>query len=173
MGSLLDRLKGVEIPSETSSEIPDEIPQEWTQEFTPDPPPGPKRRANPLSGALTPRTSGALTPTLKKRLQAELEMWIELMAMPLVMRDPHCGGALHEQVTPIAEAIMRILSKYPDAAHKFLATGQMGDWIKLAAALQPVGAAVWQHHVIKPQTEEVPTADDFDPDLFPAYRPGQ
>lgn len=166
MASLLDRIKGVESVPETVDGIPDEVPAEWSEGFNPDPVPGPAVKASPL----TPKTSGNLTPALKKRLSAELEMYIEFMAMPVLMRDPTCGQAIHDQAAPIAAAVMQILSRHPELAHKFLATGNIGDWIKLAVALQPVGKVVWDHHIVKTGTEEQEPAGDFD---LPAYRPGQ
>lgn len=171
MASLLDRLSGIKISEKISdeigNEIPDEIPEGWAEEFTPDPPPGTAKPVKPL----TPKTAGPVGPALKKRISAEIEMYIELAAMPIVMRDPQCGGALHAQAAPIAAAITQILSRYPEMAHKFLATSAMGDWLKLAMALQPVGQAVWEHHITKP-LEEV-TSDTLDLDAFPVYRPGQ
>lgn len=169
MASLLDRLKGETNQPENAGEIPDTVPDDWSDGFAPDPVPA---GAPPAKLAKAPKTSGAITPTLKKRIAAEIEMYIEFAAMPIVLRDPVCGGALHDQAAPIAEAVTQLLSKYPDLAHKFLQTGAVGDWLKLAIALQPVGKTIWEHHVTKP-TEEVATSDGFDLDQFPAYRPGQ
>jgi hypothetical protein len=174
MGSLLDRIRGVEfephpdlesIP-DIPGEIPDRVPDEWS-ELTPDPVPGARKSSGP---AFVPKTHGNVTPALKKRISAELEAYIEFAAMPVIMRDPTCGGALHDQAKPIADSITAILAKYPDLAHKFLATGMLGDWLKLGIAFQPVIKAIWDHHVVK--TPEGGQGDGLDLDDFEPYRPG-
>ena len=167
MGALLDRIKGVETPLETPLEIPDEIPEDWASELDKDPVPAPRRGAE----TLVPKTFGKVTPALKKRIAAELEAYIEFAAMPLVMRDPVCGGALHEQAKPMAEAVAQIMSRYPEIAHKFLATGMLGDWLKLFLTAQPVIQAVWSHHVVKSNEQGV-DSDDL-ADFGGSYRPGQ
>lgn len=172
MASLLDRLKGTDNDPEISPEIPDEIPSEWFDggpPLTPDPVPGsakpPRQRLRQAT------TSGNVTPALKKRISAEVAAYVEFAAIPIVMRDPECGGVLHEQAQPIADAITAILSRYPDLAHKFLQTGVLGDWLKLGVALTPVFRAVWAHHfAVKPDEEEESASDQ---PIYPAYRPGQ
>ena len=175
MGTLLDRLKGVETSRENdpdldddfSGEIPDNVPPEWAG-LTPDPAPVPHK---PSRDALVPKTFGKITPALKRRISGELEVYIDLVAMPIVMRDPVCGGALAEQAKPIADAIAQILSRHPEIAHKFLATGMIGDWLKLFAAVQPIAATVWAHHVTdKPDAED--GGDGFDLNNFDPNRPG-
>jgi hypothetical protein len=166
MASLLDRIKGVEVGPENGPEVPDTVPAEWAG-LTPDPEPG---DAPPTKAPKAPIKVTPVGPALKKRIAAEIEMYIEFAAMPILLRDPVCGGAIHEQAEPIAAAITQILAKYPEIAHKFLATGAVGDWIKLAVALQPVGKIVWEHHVTKAgQDEGVPV----DLTNFDVYRPGQ
>lgn len=138
-------------------------------ELPPDPPPSPTSGA---SFSLLPNVaSGKVTPALKKRISAEIEAYIEMAALPLVMSDPHCGTALHEQAKPMAEAIAQILSRYPDVAHKFMAAGVFGDWLKLLIATRPVVMAIYSHH-IAPQPLETPDdAPDFPPNFDP-FRPG-
>ncbi len=170
MASLLDRLKGQESPSDESPEVPDNVPPEWEQELAQDPPPGGKAPRVKLRQATT---SGNITPALRKRIAAEIEAYVEFAALPVMMRDETCGGVLHEQARPIAEAITTILSRYPDLAHKFLATGLIGDWIKLGVVLQPVVKTVWQHHVARPAEPEGGHDGSADLSAFPVYRPGQ
>ncbi len=171
MASLLDRIMGQENPEEIDPEIPDKIPPEWTRELSQDPPPdtaqAPRKRPRQAT------TSGPVTPALKRRIAAELEAYIELAAIPLVMQDETCGGALHEQAEPIAKAIAQILARYPEIAHKFLATGLIGDWLKLLLAIKPVGQAMWKHHVVKPPEQEGETGEQPDYSAFQPYRPGQ
>lgn len=170
MNRLLGRLTGQEIDSENDTEndqeIPDVVPPEWS-ELTPDPAPGTRKAGAPL----VPKTYGKVTPALKKRIAAEIEAYVEFAAMPVMMRDPTCGGALHEQAKPIADALATILGRYPDMAHKFLATGVLGDWLKLGIALQPVVGAVWSHHVVN-QPAQGGVEDDLDLTGYDEFRPG-
>jgi hypothetical protein len=156
--------------AELTSEVPDEVPSEWSEELTQDAPPG-KVKAPRVK--LTPtRTSGSVTPALKKRISAEIEAYVEFAALPLVMRDPTCGTVVHAQARPIGDAIAQILSRYPDLAHKFLQTGVLGDWLKLAAVLQPVLKVVYEHHIVKkPEENEVDDRADYTTS-YPSFRPG-
>lgn len=169
MTTLLERLKGDVNEPENPAEIPDVIPQEWMPELQQDPEPG-KTRA-PRTKLRQATTSGNVTPALRKRISAEIEAYIQFAAIPLVMRDETCGGVLHEQAQPIAEAITTILSRYPDLAHKFLATGVLGDWLKLGVVLQPVIKTVWDHHVVR-KPAEGDTGEQPDFSAYPIYRPG-
>lgn len=168
MVSLLDKLKGTESSQESEEEFPDQIPQEWAEEYVQDPPPGapgkPARRK-----IVTTVTSGAVTPAMRRRIAGEIEAYIEILAMPLILRDPVCGGALHEQAKPSADALAGILARYPDLAHKFLATGLFGDCVKVGLALKPFVVAVYMHHIVKRVDEEEAAPDDT---TYPAYRPG-
>jgi hypothetical protein len=170
MASLLSKILSPESDDELTPEVPEQFPSEWEQELVPDAPPG-KSKAPKIK--LTPtRTSGNVTPALKKRIAAEVEAYVEFAALPLVLRDPECGGALHEQAKPIGDAIAQILSRYPDLAHKFLQTGVLGDWLKLAAVLQPFLKAVYDHHIAKkPEEEQVDDRPDY-VTSYPSFRPG-
>lgn len=173
MGVLMDRLKGMNTDPETDSEtdletdvtVPDEVPPEWSG-LTPDPAPVPRKAADPLMPKIYPK----ITPALKRRISGELEVYIDLMAMPLVMRDPVCGGAVAQQAKPLADAIAQILSRHPEIASKFLATGMIGDWLKLFAAVQPIAQTVWSHHIsTRPAEQE---EESFDINSFDPDRPG-
>jgi hypothetical protein len=161
------------ISPENTDEIPDEIPdpvldRDQDPELPPDPAPAPVGSSFSLPVVVS---SGKVTPALKKRISAELEAYIEMAALPLVMSDPHCGTAIHEQAKPMADAIAQILSRYPEIAHKFMAAGVFGDWLKLLMAVRPVVMAVYSHH-IAPQPLETPDdAPDFPPGFDP-FRPG-
>ena len=179
MATLLERLKGTDNDTENGPEngpvIPDQIPDAWLNEGQPlaqDPPPGSSKAPRPKLRQAT--TGGNVTPALRKRISAELEAYVEFAALPLVLRDPVCGGALHEQAKPIADAITAILARYPDLAHKFLATGVLGDWLKLGVALHPVLKAMWEHHIKATPDDQVEGGADGQPEInYPAWRPGQ
>ena len=182
MPTLMERLSNgktgpkiyVKLPDENAFEIPDDL-----SGLDADPAPDatvkqgkrPARKAQVVGGPAPTR----VTPVMQKRISAEIEAYVEFAALPLLMRDPTCGGALHEQAKPIAEAIAQILSRYPDLAAKFLATGVLGDWLKLGLALQPVLKALWTHHVVKPPEDEQETAvnPNVAETLYPSFRPGR
>ena len=166
LSTLIDRFIG----RETDNEIPDEIPEEILDkdpDLPPDPPPAPRGTSFAM---LATSTSGRITPALKKRLAAEIAAYVEMAALPLVMRDPVCGTALHEQAKPMADAIAQILSRYPEVAHKFMATGVFGDWFKLLMVTMPVVKTVWSHHT-GPALEIEDDAPEFPPGFDP-FRPG-
>lgn len=166
LSTLIDRFIG----RETENEIPDENLDENLDrepELPPDPPPAPRGTSFSL---LSSTAAGKVTPALKKRIAAELEAYVEMAAIPLIMRDPTCGTALHDQAKPIAEAIAQIMSRHPEVAHKFMQTGVFGDWFKLIMAVGPVVKVAWSHH--SPQTPEIEDdAPDFPPNFDP-FRPG-
>ncbi len=166
LSTLLARFTGREtddeIPEETTDEILDREP-----ELPPDPSPAPRGSSFSL---LAPATTGKVTPALKKRIAAEIEMYIEMAAVPVIMRDPTCGTALHQQAKPIADAMAQILSRYPEVAHKFIQTGVFGDWFKLFMAVAPAVKIAWAHHS-NPTSEIEDDAPEFPPNFDP-FRPG-
>jgi hypothetical protein len=155
-------------PAAVSAAVPDTVPQDWSG-VEQDPAPG-AAPPRPRGAVFKPATAGAITPALRKRIAGEIEAYIEMAAIPIVMRDEVCGGAIHAQAKPMADAIANILSRYPDLAHKFLATGVLGDWLKLVLAIKPIAEAIYQHHIVKPVDEEA--VPDVSYDEFQPYRPG-
>lgn len=168
MASLLDKINGRETAPESESEFPDEFPQEWAEEYVQDPVPGVAKGAP--KKLLTVKTHGAITPGMKKRISAELEAYIQMAAIPVILRDEVCGGVINEQAKDVADAIATILSRYPDLAHKFLATGVLGDWLKLLLASKKILTVVYAHHIGKRAEEEDHDTPDYS--TYPAYRPG-
>lgn len=174
MATLIDFLSPRESAPEIADEIGDEnvpeIPAEpsvWA-DIDPDPAPAAPRKSGGLS--LPEVAVARVTPALKNRIAGEIEAYIEMAAIPLVMRDPVCGGALHEQAKPMAKAIAQILSRYPELASKFMATGVFGDWIKLVMVTAPVLRVVYSHHSGPQETPHDHNADL--PDDFDPFRPG-
>lgn len=171
MASLLDRIKGVEFGDnndlDNTPEIPDEVPEEWGAELTADPVPGPRGRT---SSALTPTTFGKVTPTMQKKIAEQIAMYIELLAAPVELRDPVCGGAIGDQAEALGKAFAKILARYPEAAHKMLAGGVLGDWIAVMLAAKPIGEAIWNHHIVK--TGDDGGQDDYADFAIDPSRPG-
>lgn len=151
----------------------DVLPGDPPEEYDLDPEPAPETtRPRRRRMAEVVKPAGRTIPVAtRKRLAAELEAYTELVAMPLVMRDPLCGGALHDQAKPIAEAVAAILARYPDLAAKIIGTSVIADFGKLLIAVKPVAMVVWSHHISK--TVEGATGDDpGQPDYsaYPAFR---
>lgn len=149
------------------------------EEYDPDPEPSvpAARGRRKIRDAVKP--SGAtINATQRKRLVAELEAYAELAALSVIVRDPVCGQAVHDQARPVAEALAAILARYPDMASKILGTGMVGDWLKLLMAVKPIVAAVWSHHIVRPvdsPAEGVTSATPgpADLNLYPAWRPAR
>jgi hypothetical protein len=147
--------------------VPDTVPDGWLE---PDPAPG-AAPARPRGPVFKPTTSGAITPAMRKRIAAELEAYGQFLAMPILLRDETCGAVVQRQVKPAADALADILAEYPDIAHKFMATGILGKWMKLFATLWPVFQVVYAHHIARtPDDEE---SDGVNIDEYAPYRPGQ
>jgi len=174
MGSLLDRIKGVEFEPHSDLEniprIPDEIPDEWDSEEEPlaaDPIPAPRGR---LKAAPVPMTYGKVTPTMQRKIAEQISMYIDMLAMPVAFRDPVCGGAVQDQAEALGKAFAKILARYPEAAHKMLASGVLGDWIAVGLAAKPIAEAVWNHHIVK--RDDDGGHDDY-ADFVDESRPGR
>lgn len=174
MNRLLGRLTGTEtdqeIEQETDQEmgveIPDGVPEEWSG-LAPDPVPGARKAGAPL----TPKTFGRVTPAMKKKIAEQISMYIDLLAMPVALRDEVCGGAVQHQADALGKAFANILARYPEAAHKFLTTGVLGDWIAVGLAAKPIAEAVWSHHIVK-KPEGMDESDGLNLADFDPYRPG-
>lgn len=164
--SLLEKLKGNELPSDLGADIPDEI----RDEFTPDPAPG-KKRAERAPAA--PRTASAKRVTIaaKKQLTDELEAYARLAALGWSTRDQYCGGVLNDQSRAIADALAELLARNPKLVEWVHTTGMLGDWVKLWLAVEPVVSAIRDHHVTKVVAEDDEPAAVADNARYPAFRP--
>lgn len=92
--------------------------------------------------------------SVKKEVRDEIEAFIALMNVPLIMRDPVCGGKIMDQRIAIADALSEIAMHNP-ALLKFLRSG--GDimmYMKLITALSPVAMTVYEHHFSGHNQEE-------------------
>ncbi len=110
-----------------------------------DPKPKRKNSGARFSGGATERVTAAQ----KRRVADALTMLITLPGGAWALRDP-CGQALLGQRDDIVKALVPIVCRNPQMLAWFTAGGGgWMDWIALFSALQPVGAAVWSHHVKK------------------------
>lgn len=113
--------------------------------LTPDP--KPSRRRAPKSVASTAAKANAAQ---KKQVRDALLLLLTPATGFLAMRDPHCGGAAFAQREEIVAAMVPIVCRNPNMLRWFTAADAPWlDYLALLTALQPVGAAFWQHHVKK------------------------
>jgi hypothetical protein len=137
-----------------------------------DPPPSdmtdfgkPTKKVRPKAG---PRGG---TARLRKEAAAEIETYIQMVALPLSVRDGHCAGALSAQSAEIANALVNVLSRYPGVLEKLRGTGVFGDCLGLAMALKPVAEAIVAHHITKTTEISDDSAPSVNPDAYPAWNP--
>lgn len=112
-------------------------------DLTPDPKPARRRTRTAI-----PSAAGRATAAQKKAVR---DAWLMLLTPTTglwSMRDPHCGGAAFAQREAIADAMVPIICRNP-AWLRFFTSGDAAwlHYVALATALQPVGAAVFAHHV--------------------------
>lgn len=175
MPGLLDRIKGEQTDDEYNEQNNVDIQQEWDGlGLQPDEPPAPTvPRQNTLRIPIPSSAGPTVTPAMRKRISAELRAYGLIAVMPLAIRDPVCGDVAQAQVEPICDAIADILGHYPDLAAKFIATGVVAGWVKLAMALKPLAECAYHHHVAKDHPALTEEDQGVDLGAYPAYRPGQ
>lgn len=152
VSDLMDRLSAKisgEPQDDDDFEVPDDLSGLDTGEaddlLPPDPKPSRKKRT------LAPSTgSGKATTAQKRQVNDALLMLLTPTTGLLAMKDPHCGGAAFAQREEIVKAMVPIICRNPAMLRWFTASNAPWlDYLALLTALQPVGAAVWQHHVKK------------------------
>lgn len=119
-------------------------------------------------GARTAAT--AVTAAVRKDIRAKIGFMIGMPAGMLAMTDEICGGALSANAGPIADALTDIVVDSPDLVRWFSGGSGYLKWLGLMTALQPVGVAVWQHHIT--HTVGVPNgrSDQSPAALYPVTR---
>lgn len=156
---------------------------EMDDQFAQDPEPSPEINSEPITDkprlgrpkGSPNRTTGrpAGRPSnLEKQVAEEITMYCELIATVWAVRDPVCGAAAEAQAPKIAAAASRILRRYPQVMARMHSSGQIGDWIALGMACAPVAQAVWSHHIVTTDPEEVnddDTSGGSYADRYPAF----
>lgn len=97
-----------------------------------------------------PKAPPRVTAKTKSDMSAAVGMVGMLVLPPITARDPYCGGALTENLQPIANAVVPLLCRSERVVSFF--TEEASDWMlwfKLAVAVAPVAVAVGQHHLLK------------------------
>lgn len=134
--------------------------------WTPDPDPGwddegPEKVTEKIASKIraTAARPVRVTAAVRKDVRAKTAMLLMLGARTWAARDEYCGGAALDAVPGVSAALADILCDSPDMVRWFSAgTGYM-KWLNLMMALQPVGEAVWGHHIAHTVGEDVQPQD--------------
>jgi hypothetical protein len=114
------------------------------------PDPKPRRRGKVRAATTAAASGGRASAAQQRKVSDALTMLITLPAATWALRDPHCGGAAMAQRTEVVAALVPIVCRNPAMLRWFTGTSAAWlDWLALLTAVQPVGSAVWGHHVKK------------------------
>jgi hypothetical protein len=129
----------LDVPDDASELLEDDAEEELPKD------PKPSRRKARLS---LPEGPTKATPAEKRQVKDALSLIIKAPAGLWSMRDPHCGGALHDQADAIIKASLPIICRNPAMLRWFTAAN--APWLDIAAlvaALAPVVGTIYGHHV--------------------------
>lgn len=122
---------------------------------------------------------GRPRPEVTDEVKDDVAGLLALLAVPVgalaERKDPYCGGVLADRLPKIVDAAVPLVCRSERVVRWMTAdTGGLMDWIGLARALAPVGAAVVKHHVVKtvevaedPETGK-PVVVEVDLSAYPA-----
>lgn len=151
--------EAIDVPDDVSG-ITDEEPDDLLP-----PDPRPNRKGGP-----TKVRKATATAAQKRQAKDGTETLILMLGGAWSIRDAHCGGAMVDAADPVSKALVPILARHPTWMAKFDDSGEFLEWLKLAAALRPVAAAIWGHHVSRSvRTEEEADAVDYSAYGAPAF----
>ena len=125
-----------------------------------------KERPAPGGGRGTGRAKVRVTALTRRDVEAKIRFVLHPAGQVWSARDPVCGGTFAVQEPEVSSALAEIVCDSPDLLAWF--TGPAGGFMKyfrLVMALQPVGLAVWAHHV----AHLAPAMDGQQPPQMPAY----
>lgn len=118
------------------------------------------------------RPSGAtLSAAMRKRVSAELRLYLELVVGVGEMYCEPCAAVWSEHLERIAERGTAVMALYPDLAAKFIGTGAIPVVIGLAAALREPVRQMVRHHVTRTLSYEDEQDQGVDYGNLPPYRP--
>ena len=117
-------------------------------------------------GGKAPKARIKVTAATRKDVHAKIRFVLVPAGEIWQARDRICGGTFVQQEPAVSDALAEIVCDSPDLLAWF--TGPAGGFMKyfrLVMALQPVGLAVWAHHV----AHAVEIVDGQQPQQMPAY----
>lgn len=109
--------------------------------------PGKAARPQPGQPAAPPKPRIEVTPAVRRDIEGKIAMMIALPVASWEMADSNCGGAAARQAPEFCRALAPIICQSPDMVEWFSKGTTFMLWIALAKSLQPVGAAIWRHHI--------------------------
>jgi hypothetical protein len=86
-------------------------------------------------------------------IEGKLALMLAVPAAAWKSADPVCGGAFADQLDPIVRAAVPLICQSSDLVGFFTKSTSFLLWLNLAVALQPVGAAIYRHHIAAPEEE--------------------
>ena len=159
----------------TAPVVPDALVRDWEQgepvilvtgqdgEIPADKPAG---RLKERGGKTSAKARIKVTAATRKDVHAKIRFVLVPAGGIWQARDRICGGTFVEQEPEVSDALADIVCDSPDLLAFF--TGPAGGFMKyfrLVMALQPVGLAVWAHHI----AHAVEIVDGQQPQQMPAY----
>lgn len=88
-----------------------------------------------------------VTAAVRADIEGKLAMMLAMPVMSWKMADPVCGGAAADQTAEFCRALAPLICQSPDMVEWFSKGTTFMLWLAVAKSLQPVGAAVWNHHI--------------------------
>lgn len=88
-----------------------------------------------------------VTKAVRDDVTGKLTLLLSPLAMGWQMADPYCGGALAENLDSIVIKAVPLLCMSPAVVEFFQKSSLIWALFELTVALQPVGVAVYKHHV--------------------------
>lgn len=149
MAALLDDVNVTTGPAVFGPELSPEFSDEFGDEFEQDLP----------SGALGDTSAGArmrarLRPTgdpvsaaTKRKLQGELQLWLELLNGLWGLRCEHCADHNQQYIENLSKRLTNLAARYPDLVEKLTTGGLIADSIAVASAAAPIVRHAVGHHV--------------------------
>ena len=117
-------------------------------------------------GGKAPKARVRVTATVRRDVHAKIRFVLVPAGGLWQARDPLCGATFAAQEPEVSDALADIVCDSPDLLAFF--TGPAGGFMKyfrLMMALQPVGLAVWAHHI----AHVAELVDGQQPQQMPAY----
>jgi hypothetical protein len=100
-----------------------------------------------LFGAPGPDAPARVTRTVRADVEGKLALLLSLPAMTWSLADPFCGAAFADAAPDIAKKMAPLICQSPQAVAWFTKGTTFMMCVELLMALQPVGTAVWRHHM--------------------------
>lgn len=158
MTTLLERVRYLGGDGAPAPTDPAELP-ELVDGFDRDPEPAaairkaPKepRNLGPVAGGRTarqPRNGGKFVSSTASVKQAadEIEVMLKLLALTWSLTDDECPEILNDLSAKISGDLARLVARSPLLMEHIGTGGLIGDLLKLAITLKPLGQAMWAHH---------------------------